>query len=115
MARVRPCVSRDHSLDDFADAGGEPDGDEGDGTDADPDSGESSDRGSPAGSTTPDAPEGSSGTDAGGRDGETSGVDPAEPTYAWSSDGGACAACGATVEVRWRQDGDYVCPDCKEW
>ncbi|WP_435145438.1 DUF7573 domain-containing protein [Halobaculum sp. P14] len=42
-------------------------------------------------------------------------VDPAEPTYSWSADGAACAACGEQATTRWRQDGDYVCADCKEW
>ncbi|WP_135365300.1 DUF7573 domain-containing protein [Halosimplex halophilum] len=42
-------------------------------------------------------------------------VDPAESTYAWSRDGGTCAACGETVDRRWRSDEGLVCPDCKEW
>lgn len=52
-------------------------------------------------------------------------------TYTSSPDGAPCAACGETVEKRWRAgeggvsaDGDggsvddpdaLVCPDCKEW
>ncbi|WP_254279824.1 DUF7573 domain-containing protein [Haloarcula marina] len=43
------------------------------------------------------------------------GIVPATTTYAWSPDGAACGACGTAVERRWRQDGDLVCPDCKEW
>lgn len=42
-------------------------------------------------------------------------VDPAEPTYGWSPDGAECAGCGGTATTRWRQDGEYVCADCKEW
>jgi len=42
-------------------------------------------------------------------------VDPAEPTYDRSPDGAPCAACGERVTRRWRDDGDYVCDDCKEW
>ncbi|MEF8801667.1 MAG: hypothetical protein V5A38_02900 [Halolamina sp.] len=58
--------------------------------------------------------------------------DPAEPpsvTYTSSPDGEPCAACGETVEKRWRAgeggvSGDregvddpdaLVCPDCKQW
>jgi hypothetical protein len=36
-------------------------------------------------------------------------------TYVWDPDGGTCAACGATVAERWRQDDDLVCEGCKEW
>ena len=42
-------------------------------------------------------------------------VDPAQPTYDWSPDGMECVACGDTTSTRWRQDGAYVCADCKEW
>ncbi|NHN61133.1 MULTISPECIES: hypothetical protein [Halorussus] len=46
-------------------------------------------------------------------------VDAAVSTYSWSSGSGECAACGASVERRWRADGerggDLVCADCKEW
>ena len=42
-------------------------------------------------------------------------VEPAVSTYAFSPDGATCAACGAVVEKRWRDDGDLVCPDCKQW
>lgn len=43
------------------------------------------------------------------------GGDGISPTYTWSPDGAACAACGAVVERRWREDGDLVCPACKSW
>lgn len=46
---------------------------------------------------------------------EPASVEPMAPTYARSTAGGACAACGATVEVRWRDDAGLVCPDCKAW
>lgn len=48
-------------------------------------------------------------------------VETATVTYSWSPDGDECAACGETVEKRWRAgegaaDPDaMVCPDCKEW
>jgi hypothetical protein len=42
-------------------------------------------------------------------------VDPAVSTYGWGPDGGTCAACGATVERRWRGEDGLVCPDCKSW
>lgn len=37
------------------------------------------------------------------------------PTFDWSPDGAACAACGAVVERRWRGDPGLVCSDCKDW
>lgn len=49
-----------------------------------------------------------------GVDGQTA-VDPAESTYAWSPSGATCDACGASVERRWRDEGDLVCADCKSW
>ncbi|MFC5365427.1 DUF7573 domain-containing protein [Salinirubrum litoreum] len=57
---------------------------------------------------TADSPEG----DAPERE---AGVDPAESTYAWSPSGATCASCEATVERRWRDEGDLVCADCKSW
>ncbi|UIO99677.1 hypothetical protein Hbl1158_14300 [Halobaculum sp. CBA1158] len=42
-------------------------------------------------------------------------ADPVSPTLDVSPDGVACAACGTTVTRRWRDDGDYVCADCKSW
>jgi hypothetical protein len=42
-------------------------------------------------------------------------VEPAESTYSWSPAGATCASCGATVERRWRDEGDLVCADCKSW
>lgn len=42
-------------------------------------------------------------------------VEPARSTYAWSPDGADCAACGATVERRWRDESGLVCADCKGW
>jgi hypothetical protein len=42
-------------------------------------------------------------------------VDPARSTYDWSPDGADCAACGETVEARWRDEPGLVCADCKEW
>ncbi|WP_276259416.1 DUF7573 domain-containing protein [Haloglomus litoreum] len=42
-------------------------------------------------------------------------VEPARSTYDWSPGGAACAACGATVEARWRDEPGLVCADCKAW
>jgi hypothetical protein len=42
-------------------------------------------------------------------------VDPVDPTYDYSPDGASCGACGERVTRRWRDDGGYVCADCKEW
>jgi len=46
---------------------------------------------------------------------EPADAEPAAATYRWDPEGGACADCGATVERRWRDDGAFVCADCKEW
>jgi hypothetical protein len=46
---------------------------------------------------------------------ESAAVDPLATTYAWSPSGAVCASCGATVERRWRDEGDLVCTDCKSW
>ena len=45
----------------------------------------------------------------------TTKADPATATYRWQPDGAACARCGATTERQWLDDGEFVCPDCKEW
>ncbi|ELZ29612.1 hypothetical protein C475_01646 [Halosimplex carlsbadense 2-9-1] len=60
-------------------------------------------------------PEEDSDTDEDGVRVDPTTVEPAEATYAWSTDGDACAACGETVERRWRSEEGLVCPDCKEW
>lgn len=43
------------------------------------------------------------------------GLDAATVTYEWSDDGGACADCGEPTRRRWRDDGSFVCADCKDW
>ncbi|TQQ80967.1 hypothetical protein EGH24_07370 [Halonotius terrestris] len=45
----------------------------------------------------------------------TAATDPATATYRWQPDGAACARCGATTERQWRDDDEFVCPDCKAW
>ncbi|GAA0664923.1 hypothetical protein ACFQDG_06040 [Natronoarchaeum mannanilyticum] len=46
----------------------------------------------------------------------TDGVDAATTvTYEWSDDGVACADCGEPTRRRWRDDGTFVCADCKDW
>lgn len=42
-------------------------------------------------------------------------VEPAQATYAFSPDGAECAACGAVVEKRWRDEAGLVCSECKVW
>lgn len=42
-------------------------------------------------------------------------VQPAASTYAWSPDGGPCAACGGHAEERWREGDELVCVGCKDW
>jgi len=122
----------DRSLDDFLDAGSD-DTDESDGSDATAESDISDESGAteeqadsaasagsadeaeaddeddadPAGSTT-DNTDDSPGVDP-------DAVEPAVSTYVWDDGGGECAACGATVDRRWRQEDDLVCADCKEW
>jgi hypothetical protein len=140
---LRPPVTGDHSLDDFLDDGERADpadqddtGEAGDSAEADagdhPDGGKDVDAAEPAtdaaaGSADASAPDDGAtdlnGSDAGDADDDAAeedsidpeSVDPAEPTYDWSPDGAACAACGETTTTRWRQDGAYVCADCKEW
>ncbi|MFP8952783.1 hypothetical protein ACLI4Z_07410 [Natrialbaceae archaeon A-arb3/5] len=34
-------------------------------------------------------------------------------TYAWGEY--ACRRCGEDADRVWRDDGEFVCPDCKEW
>lgn len=38
-----------------------------------------------------------------------------EPTSDWSPDGAPCTNCGTVVSRRWRQDGELLCPTCKDW
>jgi len=57
-------------------------------------------------------------TDTANATGETASdpdPDPTHSTYGWTPDGTACADCGATVRRRWRDDGRFVCADCKAW
>lgn len=105
MARVGPAVNRDRSLDEFRSD------DDGPGSDGATGSADGSGTDGDAASVTDEQAEVESVPDATADDG----ADPAEPTYAWSPDGAACAVCGDATGTRWRQDGAYVCPDCKEW
>lgn len=49
-----------------------------------------------------------------GRDGDAP-AGPAASTSRWVPDGAACSGCGADVGRLWRDDGELVCSDCKEW
>ena len=42
-------------------------------------------------------------------------AEPATLTYRCQPAGATCEACGATTERQWRDDGQFVCPDCKSW
>ncbi len=97
-AAVQSTVSEDRTLEEFAaaDGGGGEGGDAPDGT-ADGDDPDVDATEAPSGAVDADA------------------VDPAEPTYNVSPDGAPCATCDASVTRRWRQEGDYVCGECKEW
>jgi|APHM01.1.fsa_nt_gi hypothetical protein len=70
--------------------------------------------------------------DAGEHDGEAGGetdvdesaasVDASEdidtvepPTSQWHTEGVVCAVCGEQTTRCWRDDGQLVCPDCKNW
>jgi len=54
-------------------------------------------------------------TDSDGVATEIEDVQPVASTYAWSPEGGPCAACGEHVEERWREGEELVCVDCKAW
>ena len=122
-------VTGDYSLDDFLDAGEreDPDGDDDEHRDApaEPDDGpeSASDAATPADAEpsaappTDDVEAESTDVDPASSDDPVlpGSVAPAEPTYGWSPDGAECAGCGESSTTRWRQDGEYVCADCKEW
>jgi len=99
---------RDASLDEFLSGGDE--GSEGSVDEADDASGEQS------------GPEPEPGTERGSdTDPGTEGpptvedVEPARSTFAWSTDGEACAECGERVEERWESEVGMVCVECKSW
>ena len=37
------------------------------------------------------------------------------PTSDWVRDGSECQQCGTRVARRWRDNGQMVCTDCKNW
>lgn len=84
-------MTEDSSLDEFLDAG-----EDDDGSDAQP-------------------------TDSDASEGETAAaevsesVDPAVSTYSVAPEGVACERCGESVRARWRDEGAFVCGDCKSW
>ena len=101
-ASVVAAVTEDASLDQFASSGKTDESETDDSADSD-----TSDAADPEESATQfedaDEPE----------------VEPAVSTFTWSSEGGECADCGASIGRRWRsegqKDGNLVCADCKEW
>lgn len=126
----------DRSLDDFLDAGSDgaeasADDADVDVNDADADPGDSDTDANDAAAAPADATDESAdvaaeavndaaaaetgATDAPETPAEPDAVEPAASTYVRLPDGGACAACGETVERRWRGEQGLVCPDCKAW
>jgi hypothetical protein len=59
------------------------------------------------------------GEDAADSDGSVPGESDEEvadpPTSRWRPDGAACPVCGDPTTRFWHDDGQFVCPDCKEW
>jgi len=102
-------VTPNRSLDEFAGPGEEPDqaGEPEDAAAVDPED-DAVEEPDPTASVI-EEPD-SDATDEGAGD-----VPPAASTYAWSPEGGPCAACGERVEERWREGDDLVCARCKDW
>jgi hypothetical protein len=105
-------MSGDRSLDEFFPAGQE----SGDGS-GEQDDERASDESAvdDAGGDESDKREAGDGVGGESGGGEADAVTPAESTYAWSPSGATCDTCGASVERRWRDEGDFVCADCKSW
>ncbi|MES3161149.1 MAG: hypothetical protein PPP55_06215 [Halorubrum sp.] len=91
-------MTEDHSLDEFV----------GDQT---TDAGDESDAPSEGCTDTPDEERGVDTDDLV----DPSTAAPATATSAWTADGDDCERCGVTATRRWNDDGDLVCPACKEW
>jgi len=114
-------MTRDASLDEFLGGGGEESEDEESGDEESVDEGAATEPPNPvdAAEEPADAPGGDEPpADAEGDEAPPlapAAVDPARSTYDWSPEGAECAACGATVEARWRDEPGLVCADCKEW
>ena len=64
---------------------------------------------------TNDSSESEANDDLDSDDEVTAAADPATATYRWQPEGAACARCGTTTERQWRDDDEFVCPDCKAW
>lgn len=110
-------MTRDASLDEFLGGGGEAENEDED--DVDSDATEhpgDADEGAPDEPAEPAGEDGSAASeDSGWPSPDADVVTPAQSTYAWSPAGADCAACGATVERRWRDEAGLVCSDCKGW
>jgi hypothetical protein len=102
-------MGSDRSLDEFT--GGTRESSTAESVDADDDS--KSDAG--PGDDTTGAASATEALDSGESEEPALAVEPAESTYSWSPAGATCAACGASVERRWRDEGELVCADCKSW
>lgn len=44
-----------------------------------------------------------------------SAVEPAQPTYVFSTEEMTCSNCGEATTNRWQNDGEFVCESCKQW
>lgn len=42
-------------------------------------------------------------------------AEPARSVYAWSPVCDPCERCGTAVARRWRDGGELVCGECKDW
>jgi hypothetical protein len=102
-------MPEDRSLDEFAGAGSE-----------------ETENGQTAGEESEDAGENDRAVDTESENGQAADAnghadrfdpadDPATSTAAWTAAGAGCQQCGAQVSRRWRDDGDLVCAECKEW
>ena len=101
------------SLDDFA--GGDDGSDSGDGSAAEPPSEAAAEPGGEEPTERADEPPAEPSAEDAAEE-PTLTVEAAVPTYDFSPDGSACAACGETVETRWQDEGvGMVCADCKQW
>lgn len=100
-------MTDDATLSEFVGETGETDGDDRD------ESGE--DGSADDGSATVDRARSSADaeTDGDGDDADATAGDSGLSTYAWGSY--TCNRCDSDVERVWRQDGAFVCPDCKSW
>lgn len=102
-------MTDDATLSEFVGETGESDGDDRD------ESGEGGSAGD--GSATADrarsSTDSSADAETDGDDADATAIDSGLSTYAWGAY--TCSRCDSDVERVWREDGSFVCPDCKSW